>query len=141
MTVLGKSNNGFWYIPAIYTLNSGVVHPQLIHIRFPMDGTMDDGSHLSTPSKRLPLIIPSHTWKENANHIFLLWLSIEWVWSCWRIIYLFILFYLWHSHERKDGIFWNIPIDSLHTQKTFWKNLFFPIFKNNIPIVPRLVRH
>ncbi len=29
-----------------------------------MDGAMDDdGSHGSTPSKRLPLIIPSHTWE------------------------------------------------------------------------------
>jgi len=35
-----------------------------------MDGAMDDdGSYRSTPSKRLPLIIPYHTWEGNANYI------------------------------------------------------------------------
>jgi len=37
-----------------------------------MDGAMDDGSHGNTPSKRLPLIIPSHTWKELQTTFFLL---------------------------------------------------------------------
>jgi len=125
MTVLRKSKNGFWYI----TLNSGVVHPQLIHIRFPMDGAMDDdGSYGSTPSERLPLIIPSHTWEGKCKlHSF--YYDFQLIgYHHVEDFYLFIYLFWWNSHERKDGIFGIFQKILCTSKKTFWEN-FFSNFK------------